>query len=196
MFSVRLDFDPSGLLFNAERSVLYLADCERHRIIAFDGAELRTFAELPPVEAGKGGLGQLANGRDVLFVSRFGCGSASGIFAISSSQCAPLVGLDPGRKRIGLAVAPDGVMFSSFFLDCHAPNTGRIASFTPDGEEIELQAELAKPVSLLVDRDSIVISDQARDRIVLLPRRGADGMTTLAELPQPDALCSGPEGSI
>jgi hypothetical protein len=197
MSAIRLDFDPSGLLFNAERGVLYIADTERQRIVAFDGTDFRTHAELPPVKAANGGLGQLASDRDDrLFVSRYGFGGAGGIFAIGAAACSPLVGLDPKRKRVGLTVAPDGVMFSSFFLDCHASNTGAVACFTQEGEESVILSELAKPVALLADRDSILVSDQTRDRIAKVSRDSPHAMEMFAEVPQPDALCAGPEGRM
>lgn len=195
--SLPLKFEPGGICLGRRDGVLYLSDSTGQRVMTWELTGLRTHFELPASSEAQDGLGQVVlRGDGALFLPRYGRGRDGAILMISRGHCVPLLGLDPARKRIGLTIAPDGAMYSAFYLDCHAPASGAVAWLTPEGEEVVLVSGLGKPVGVVASRDVLLVSDQARGQILRVPRRRPESASVWASVPQPDALCLAADGTL
>jgi sugar lactone lactonase YvrE len=133
-----------------------------------------------------------------LYVSRFGFGTTGGVAIVKADgSVGAIAGVDPSRRRIGLAVAPDGALYDAWFEKHGDGPGGEVARLSLDGQEAVAMTGLRKPVGLLVLGDSLYVSDQAAGRVLRAPLATPSSASTFAaDVPGADLLCAGPSGAI
>ena len=198
--TVTLDGDPNGLVWDDAAQTLYIADDDNNRILKYTDADgISNVADLPAESGSQGpGLGQLAMAADGSFlVTRFGYG-VNGDIAIAKldGTSSVIPKLDPTKRRIGIAVAPDGTIFDSYFTKGSSADLGAVAKVTLDGTETEVVTGLQKPVGLTVIGASLYASDQDLGELLVAPYASPSTATVFAQLPDADIVCAGPDGSI
>ena len=107
--AIPVDGDPNGLWWSDGR--LYLADDDNTRILQWTDADgLALVGDLPTAPAEGAGLGQVVRtDSGALVATRFGYGTAGDVVVLEADGTGRIVsGLDPERRRIGLALGPDG----------------------------------------------------------------------------------------
>lgn len=197
--TIALDGDPNGLFWDNSEGVLYIADDNQNRVLRWTDAEgLSVAADLPPGPPDSAGLGQVVRTADgTLVVPRFGGGTAGDVVFVDKDGNGGVVpGLDPVRRRIGMAVAPDGSLYDSYFVSLNGTKFGAVAKLTLDGSEVNVLEGLDKPVGVIVVGSDLYASEQAAGRVVKAPLAAPDQVAVMAQLDTPDLLCQGPEGSL
>lgn len=213
--------EPAAVTWDATARTLYVADNERNQVWSWtDGDGLKKLATLPdPLDAQAARatlVGQIVRLPDgTLIVARFGkpgggfggiawvrpttagTGGASG--AGGTSGVVP--NLDAARKRIGLAAAPDGRLFGSYFVGMSGGGQmGAVTRVDLNTGETDFAPGFRKVVGLAVIGHSLFVSDQLADAIYELPLTGTlpapDAYKVVARLPRPDQLAAGPDGSL
>lgn len=197
--TIAVEGDPNGIFWDALEHRLLVADDDGNRILSWtDAAGFSVLRELSGAEQ-KAGLGQLVRLPDgTIVVARFGRG-ADGDVIVVPPGAAPhdVPGLDPARRRIGLAVAPDGVVYGAWFIkQGNESRIGAVSELSLEGGEREVITGLEKPIGVLATAESLFVSDQRRGQILIAPRTVPAHATVFASLPQPDLLAAGPEGSL
>lgn len=195
-----IEGDANGILWDAAESTLYIADDNNNRILRWtDAASFSLVAELPTAPASGPGLGQLGRMADGTFVvTRFGGGTAGDVVYVTPEGEARVVpGLDPMRRRIGLSIAPDGTIYDAWFVRVSTGDrVGAVGTLTLSGTEPEILTGLVKAVGVVATDDTLFVSDQDRGQILRAPRATPMDYTVLAEVPGPDLLALGPDGSL
>lgn len=198
---IAIDGDPNGLVWDAEANVLWIADGDHNRILrwtAAGGVEVHaTLGGDPTRGRGLGQLVRLSDGS--LAVTRFGDGTNGGVTVIAKDGTAKdLKGLDGARRRIGLAVAPDGSMFTAWFEKHGNTRAGAVARLdVATGKETTVIDGLQKPVGLVVVGDSLFVSDQRQGRVLKATLADLGTVAPFgAPLVDPDLLSPGPAGSL
>jgi hypothetical protein len=197
--SIALDGDANGLYWNASSSTLYIADNANNRILTYtDGAGVTKFADLPAASASGPGLGQLIPLPDgSLLVTRFGFGTAGDIVQVMPNATSAIIaGLDPTKRRIGLARADSGTIFETYFVKNGAAYVGAVASVTLAGVEMDVVTGLQKPVGVLAVGPTFFIDDQSTNELYTTPTASPGTLTQFAQLPNADLLCTGPSGTV
>jgi sugar lactone lactonase YvrE len=196
---VAIDGDPNGLWWDAASDRLLIADGAGNRILQWtDGGGVAKARDLPPAPDKSGGLGQLVVAPDgKVYVTRFGSGTAGGVvYAAPDGTTGAVPGLDPRRRRIGLAVTADGALYDTYFVKDGEVTLGGVARLDPAGKEVDVLSALAKPVGVMVDGAYLLVSDQANGVLLKAPLSSPGKALRLAEVPAPDLLCAGPDGSV
>jgi len=198
---IALAADPNGLWWDAPSETLYLADDDNNRVLSWrdDGNGTRLVADLPPGPPDGPGLGQLVRTPDgTLVVARFGHGTAGDVVYVRpSGEVGRVSSLDPLRRRIGLAVSPDGTLYSGWFLRQASGRVGAVSALSLAGTETEVLTGLAKPVGVLVLGARLVVADQDRNEVLAFdPSARPQSPQRLAMITGPDLLCAGPDGAV
>lgn len=197
--TIPLDGDPNGLYWDDAAGALYIADDNANRVLRWTDEEgLSLAADLPPGPPDSAGLGQVVRtAGGTLVVPRFGGGTAGDVVFVDAEGNGGVVpGLDPVRRRIGMAIGPNGKLYDSYFVSLNGTKFGAVAELDLAGSEVVVLDGLDKPVGVLVIGSDIYVSEQAAGRIVKAPIGAPDQAAVLAQLDTPDLLCQGPEGSI
>lgn len=195
--TLAIDGDPNGIFWDTREHMLLLADDDGNRILSWtESAGISVLVELQGEAAG---LGQLVRLPDRSIVAaRFGHGTGGDVIVVPPGAAARAVtGLDPARRRIGLAVASDGSLYGAWFTK-QAPDSrvGGVSELSLQGGERDLIGGLEKPIGVLVIGDDVYVSDQRRGQILVAPRSAPASPRVFATVPQPDLLAAGPDGSI
>lgn len=197
--SLAVDGDPNGLYWDSASSTLYVADDANNRILTYtDASGIAVYANLPPASASGPGLGQLIPLSDgSLLVTRFGYGTTGDVVQVLADQTSHIIpGLDPTRRRIGLALAADGTIFDTYFVTGGSGYVGSVASLTLGGTETTVVTGLEKPVGVLVIGSTFFIDDQDTSELYTTPTASPGTLTQFAQLPNADLLCVGPSGTM
>lgn len=198
--SVTLDGDPNGLWWDSATSTLFIADDNGNRILRWqDGAGFLSPVALPTISPELAGLGQVLRLRDgTLVVARFGGGTAGAVIAVRPDGTAANVpGLDPMRRRLGLAVAADETLYVSYFVRAAGgARVGTVARLTLNGTEAEALPMLQKPVGIAVVGDDLLVADQDQNRLLRAPRAGGTAPTLFATVMSPDLMTVAPDGTV
>lgn len=180
-------------------------------LVAADQASPRTLAAVPAVAGQPNSLSQPVFAQPgVLLVSRFGFGTAGAVFVVDTQgHAAPLDGLAPQRRRLGLAALGAGRALSSWFVkDGAAAATGGVSLVSYDAvthraSERDLVVGLAKPVGVAVSGDNVFVSDQSRGAILryslnalLGAAAPANGGTVFANVEGADLLAADAQGAL
>jgi hypothetical protein len=197
--SLAIDGDPNGLYWDDAASTLYVADDGNNRVLMYtDSGGLVKFADLPAAPASGPGLGQLIPlGDGSLLVTRFGYGTTGDVVQVMPDATSTIIpNLDPTKRRIGLARADDGTIFDTYFEKNGTGYVGAVASLTLAGVETDVVTGLQKPVGVLVIGPTFYADDQDTNELYTTPTASPGTLTELAQLPDADLLCVGPNGSI
>lgn len=108
----------NAVVWDAGTSTLYLTDSNADALLRWtDHGRLETVGGFPAATGGVG-LGDIVRRPDgTILVTSFGYGKQGTLFAMApdhSSQA--LTGLEPSRRRIGLAQDASGVLYSAYFV--------------------------------------------------------------------------------
>ncbi|MDO5625639.1 MAG: SMP-30/gluconolactonase/LRE family protein [Pseudomonadota bacterium] len=156
----------NGLYWDAGESRLYLTDDNANAIRQWDGDKgFPVSAAMTTAPDSGANMGQIARMEGTFYVTRFGFGRHGAVVAVPRTGAAyDLKGLDPARRRIGLAPTPDGKLLVGWFRGGAAGgNTGTISELTVQGDqgsERELVTGLGKPAGLAVVGDTFYVTDQ------------------------------------
>lgn len=218
-----LDFDPNGtgspdaIHWDDAKQTLYIVDDRDNQVWTYqDGVGFQKLATVPDdpalTDAGRtklNGITELADG--TLVITRFGYGTGGAIYTLSPDGGTTTVPNVPAnRKRIAVKVDPStGVVYGdSFTGGGGTPPAGWIETVDLANGTTAYATGFGKTVGLLVQGNSILVSDQTNDVIVsvpLNPAELADGGATLADggafpvyatLAGPDQLSAGPNGTV
>ncbi|MEZ4449290.1 MAG: hypothetical protein R3B09_07400 [Nannocystaceae bacterium] len=190
--------DANGLWWDDAEQALYLADDNNNRILRWSDADgFSALATLPEVDPSGAGLGQLVRLDDGAFaVARFGDGTFGGIVVVDAGGATTEVpDLDPERRRIGLAVGPDGRLFEAWYLRIGMERIGGVSEVHREGGEVDLVTGLGKPVGVLVVDDALVISDSDLGQLLRAPLADPSALEVIASADEVDLLALGPAGA-
>lgn len=197
---IAIDGDPNGLLWDADANGLLIADGDGNRILRWsDAGGVEELVRLPMEATGGRGLGQLVRlGDGTLVVTRFGDGESGGVVTIApDGRASAVLGLDPTRRRIGLALGPDDTLYTAWFAKHGDERIGAVARLELSGAETVVVEGLQKPVGIIVQGDALIIADQRLGRILRAPLGELDRVETFVEsIEDPDLLAHGPNGSL
>jgi sugar lactone lactonase YvrE len=190
--------DPNGIFWDAATSTLYIADNLNDAVLTWtDQGGFKKLVTLPgPSGNDVGGLVQLADG--TLVVVEFGFGT-SGLVALvyTSLKTATVPDLDPTRSRLGIALAPDGSLYDTYFAKVSGTDTGFVGKLdVTAGTEESVITGLVKPVGVAVIGETLYFSDQSLGEILAAPLSSLQKYKTLSTNLSPDLLSVGPNGTI
>lgn len=202
---------PATLWWDDGAQVLYVADNENDRVWTWkDGGELALAFQTAAVgdagEPGTTSVGQLVKRSDgTVVVAHFGepHGGFGGIVYASPNGTSGVVrDIDGARKHLGLALAPDGTMYGSYFVASGdgGPPTGAVTKVDFEHGEMDYATGFGKVVGLLVAHNTLYVSDQQAGKIydwpLSKPAPAPGKWPVLASLPKPDLLAAGPDGTL
>jgi hypothetical protein len=105
-------------------------------------------------------------------------------------------GLDLARRRIGLAAAADGTLYTAWFEKHGDIRRGGVARIEAGGQETTIMEDLQKPVGLLVVGDALLVADQRMGKVLRSPLAQPSSADLLVAIEEPDLLAHGPDGSF
>lgn len=134
-----------------------------------------------------------------LLIASFGFGTQGGMLAITGGTATALTGLDPTRRRVGLAQDPAGAIYSAYFVGGRGkPPAGSIATITIAGTiatETEIASGFHKVVGLVATPAALFVSDQT-DRTIYRIAVPGYAVSKLASAPAVDLLAMLPDGDL
>jgi sugar lactone lactonase YvrE len=204
--SIDLPGDANGLVWDAATSTLYLTDSTNAQIERWtDAGGFAPVAACP--HDGQLSLGGLVRTSDAFVTPSFGFGSAGTVYVVGPGSAARTVpNLDPARRRVGIARAPDGTLYDSWIVaggGTHHAGVAKLDLATGETDIIELAG---KPMGIAATADTLYVSDQDKNEIVAYPRSAPTqaktiatnlpGVDLLAELPDGDLITGGKKGTV
>ncbi|MEO8703186.1 MAG: SMP-30/gluconolactonase/LRE family protein [Kofleriaceae bacterium] len=192
---IELPGDARGAWWDAETSALYLTEDTHHEIVKWtERTGFTTFAKLPV--SGLGGIVRLPDGRFVVTV--FGFGTDGSVLVVDGNGAAtPIPNLDRSRRRIGLALAPDGALYVSYLAKTGGGQHGGIAQLTLEGNETTIVENLGKPVGVVATANTLYTTDQHQGQLVAYVRADPKHSGVIAkEIADPDLISLLPCGDL
>lgn len=198
--AIPLDGGANALWWDAASSTLYLTDSNASAVMTWtDAGGLQVATTLPAVESGVSLGGLVRRGDGTMVIASFGFGTHGGLFAVTAGTASALTGLDPARRRVGLAQAADGTLYTAYFVGGRGqPPAGGVATVTIAGTaatETEIASGFHKAVGLAATPGAVFVSDQT-DRAIYKIAVPGYAVTRLAALPSVDLLAALPDGSL
>jgi sugar lactone lactonase YvrE len=151
-------------------------------------------------------LGQAALLPDgTLLVTRFGVPGPDavhgGVIAVHGDGTSELVPkLDRTAHRLGIVAAPGGSVYSASFSAADGKHSGTINALDVQSGETQVADGFGKLIGLAISDNRLFASDQSAGAIFDAPLGAlpehADAWHRFAELPKPDQICAGPDGSL
>ena len=191
--------DANGVLWDG--SALLLTDNTHGQIARWrDDTGFSTAA----TAGDKVSLGGLVKTGDDIVTTSFGFGKDGGVLVVGASTHA-VPNLDPVRRRIGIARAPDGALFDVYFVATKGqPKSGGLAQLDVATGEHDLVTDLGKPVGVAATADAIYVTDQDTSEILAFKRDGSArrmvarvaSVDLLTLLPDGDLLTGGKSGGV
>jgi sugar lactone lactonase YvrE len=182
---------PNGLAWDAAHGALWIADESTYSLVRWPAHEARVVVAAPVDKDGLGGVAIAPNGQ--VIVARFGGGSAGGV----SRDGTPIPGLDPTRRRLGVAIASDGALIDAWFVKgkdvAKAAGLERIDS---SGAVSDLVTGLDKPVGVAITGDALWWSDQGAGTLSRCALPACHDAGVVAHLDGPDLLAAAPGGGV
>jgi sugar lactone lactonase YvrE len=203
--------EPASAFWAEGSQQLYIADNQNNQLWRWSdqGGLVKHATTLDPggeVEAGGTLVGQIIALDDgTLLVARFGKpgGGFAGIAYVRSDGSSGLVpGVDENSKHLGLTQAADGSIYSTFFArpPGGTGQAGSVARVDLAKGETVVADGFGKLVGLVAIADTLYVSDQSAGVIYSAPLAAlpahATEWTAFAQLPVPDLVCAGPDGSL
>jgi sugar lactone lactonase YvrE len=183
--------DANGVAWDGD--ALLVTDNTHHQVIRWrDGAG---FVPFGAEAGGKHALGGIVRVGDDVVATSFGFGTDGTVLVLGASARA-VPGLDPVRRRIGLARADDGTLYDVYFVAGNGKqHVGGLARIDLTTGETDLVTDLAKPVGIAVTSDTIFVSEQD-DNTILALQRDTLARRVVAHLPSVDLLTLLPDGDL
>lgn len=198
--TVALSGGANALWWDAGGSVLYLTDSNSSSLLTWTDAEgIRELCALPADAAGVslGGIVRRSDG--TLLIASFGFGTHGGLYAVTAGAASALTGLEPERRRVGLAQGSDGALYSTYFVGGRGkPPVGGVATLALTGtavSETEIASGFHKAVGLVATPTAVFVSDQTERAIYKIEIPGY-AVTRLASPPTVDLLAVLPSGDL
>ena len=160
------------------------------------GAAPSPFALPPNARPGLGQVVRLADG--TLVVSQFGHGESGAVILVpAEGQPRAISGVDPRRRRLGLAPAAPGAVYSAWFTKDGEAQAGGLSVVAVAGGERDVKlAGLERPIGLAVSGDFLYVSDQSAGAILRCPAKSCTKLEPVAKLTSPDLLAPAPGGAV
>jgi hypothetical protein len=198
--SITLSGGANALWWDAASSTLYLTDSNDSSLVTWtDAGGLQPSDALPAGSAGVslGGIVRRADG--TLLVASFGFGTQGGMFAVAKGAATALTGLDPTRRRVGLAQDAAGALYSVYFVGMRGKAaTGGVAALTIAGSEAtetDIASGFHKAVGVAATPAAVFVSDQTDKAIFKIAVPGY-AVSKLASVPAVDLLAILPGGDL
>jgi len=187
---------PNGLWWDSGSRTLFIADEASGRVVGWRDDGTAPAAVIP--DGKKSGLGQVVRLADgTLVVPRFGHGEDGAIIVLAPDGSAHAVGgLSSKRRRIGLAPAAGGKVYSAWFDKEGERSTGGVSEVSLAGGERDLAGGLEKPIGLAISDGSLYVSDQATGAVLRCPTPDYARFEPVAKVAAPDLLAPGPGGAV
>lgn len=190
----------NALWWDAASSTLYLTDSGTSALMTWtDAAGLQVATQLPAGTAGVslGGIVRRADGS--LLIASFGFGTQGGMFSVAGGTAVALTGLEPSRRRVGLAQDPSGAIYSAYFVGGRGkPVVGGVATVTVEGaaaSEAEVASGFHKVVGVVATPSAVFVSDQT-DRAIFKIAVPGYAVSKLASVSAVDLLAMLPGGDL
>ncbi|HEX3481247.1 MAG TPA: hypothetical protein VHT91_39815 [Kofleriaceae bacterium] len=198
--AIALPGGANALWWDAASSTLYLTDSNASALLAWsDAGGLRTETALPADPAGVSLGGFVRRGDGTTVIASFGFGTKGGLFAVAGTEVTALTGLDPVRRRVGLAQDAAGTIYSAYFVGGRGkPPAGGVAVVTIAGAaatETEIASGFHKAVGVVATPAAVFVSDQT-DRAIFRIAVPGYAVTRLATAPAVDLLAMLPGGDL
>lgn len=209
---ITLDARPNGIAIAQADGRIFITDDKTNSVlVSADGKTFVPFAVIAPVAGQPNALSQVTfSTKGTLLIERFGFGTSGAVMEIGANKSvAMLSGIDPARRRLGLAVIGPGRLLSTWFVkEGSAPATGGVSLITYDesthaASEHNVLSGLAKPVGIVLRGDAVSISDQGNNMILrtslagLLDHSQAGGLKTqVVKINGPDLLAIDTSGAL
>ena len=196
----------NALWWDAASSTLYLTDNNADALLAWtDAGGLAPVATLPPSAAGIS-LGSIVRRPDgATLVTSFGFGKEGTVFHVGADKTAgALTGLDPVRRRVGLAQDANGALYTGYFVGGRGETPiGGVATLSVSGRaaiETEIagastKAGLQKVVGLVATPTALYVADQGQKTIFQIAVPGF-AVSRLATVGKADLLIQLPHGDL
>jgi hypothetical protein len=216
--AIELPGDANGIVWDATSNALYIADGASAQIEKWsDGVGFTPIAQLPHDAAyvgsagagsgsmmastGKLSLGGLARVPAGFVTTSFGFGTTGTVFvapAAGGGAVHSVPGLDPARRRLGLAQAPDGTLYDGYVVVADGKTRGGVARLDLATGETDLADVAGKPVGVLATGDTLFVSDQDKNQIlaIALATPAAPPRVVAHDLPSVDLLARLPNGDL
>lgn len=198
--SLSLPGGANALWWDAERATLYLTDSNTSSLVTWtDAGGLQPTDALPAGSAGVslGGIVRRPDG--TLVVASFGFGSQGGMFAVSKGAVTALTGLNPTRRRVGLAQDSAGALYSAYFVGGRGkPTTGGVTAVSIAGteaSETEIASGFHKAVGVAATPTAVFVTDQTDKAIFKIAVPGY-AVSKVATVPAVDLLVMVPGGDL
>jgi hypothetical protein len=209
---ITLDARPNSIVIaQSDKSIFVTDDKTNSVLVSTDGRTFAPYAAIPVVAGQSSALSQAAfSTSGALLIERFGFGTSGAVLVIGADKSVSVLsGIDPARRRLGLAVIGPGKLLSTWFIkEGSAPATGGVSLITFDesthaASEHNVLSGLAKPVGIVVEGDTVSISDQANNMILktslaaLLDHSQPGGLKTqVVKINGPDLLTADTTGTL
>jgi hypothetical protein len=187
----------NALAWDAATSTLYLTDSNADTLLRWTPrAGIET--------VGVGGIVRRPDGSTL--VASFGFGKQGTLFALAADHTATaLTGLDPARRRIGLAQDASGALYSAYFTGERGAGGpgGGVAQVSITGS-VATETEIAgastsagfhKLVGLVATPSAVFVADQSQKIIYKIAVPGF-AVSELAHVPGADTLALLPSGDL
>jgi hypothetical protein len=198
--AITLSGGANALWWDAASATLYLTDSNASSLLTWTDADgLQVAGTLPADAVGVSPGGIVRRGDGTLLIASFGFGTHGGILAVTGGTANSLTGLDPVRRRVGLALGAEGAIYSAYFVGGRGkPPAGGVASVTIAGTaatETEIASGFHKVVGLVATPSALFVSDQTNRTIYKIEVPGY-AVSTLASPPAVDLLAMLPDGDL
>ena len=202
--AIDLPGDANGLVWDG--NALYLTDSTNAQIERWtDTGGFVPVASCP--HDGKLSLGGLVHADDTFITPGFGFGSAGAVYVLGAGSAVRSVpNLDPVRRRIGIARAPDGTLYDTYFTVAGGASKAGIAKLDVAAGETDVVALAGKPVGIIATADTLYVADQDQSAILAFQRdapgqpnviaAGLPGTDLLTQLPGGDLVTGGKHGTV
>jgi hypothetical protein len=190
----------NALWWDAASSTLYLTDSNTSALATWtDAGGLQVGAALPAEAAGVSLGGIVRRGDGTMLIASFGFGTQGGLLAAAGGEVTALTGLDPARRRVGLAQDPAGTIYTAYFVGGRGkPPAGGVAIVTIAGTEAtetEIASGFHKAVGVVATPTAVFLSDQT-DRAIFRIAVPGYAVSRLAGVPAADLLAMLPDGDL
>jgi hypothetical protein len=198
--AIALSGGANALWWDAASSRLYLTNSSSSALMTWTDAEgLRDVCALPADAGGTSLGGIVRRGDGTLLIANFGFGTHGGIFAVTAGVASALTGLEPTRRRVGLAQDAAGSVYSAYFVGGRGkPTTGGVATVAIAGttaSEVEIASGFQKVVGVVATPTALFISDQT-DRTIYKIEMPGHAVSKVATAPSVDLLAILPNGDL